>query len=233
MNTREGVAAPALIALIVILAVGGAAVYFGMTGNPEGPAMEDGEKQDVMTNDGDAMHKDDAMMEEDGAMMEKEDGDAMEKSGGAMVDDGSAMMEDTMMADDVAMMEKASYSGTLLAGSKDRSPLLDFTKADYDKAIASGKLVTLYFYASWCPICRAEFPKMQSAFDKLDRSDVVGFRVNYNDSDTDVNEEALAREFGVAYQHTKVFVKGDTRVLKSPESWNESRYSSEIATYAN
>lgn len=122
-----------------------------------------------------------------------------------------------------------TFSGTVLAGTT--SPLIDYNKADYDKAVASNKLVVLYFYASWCPICRVEIPKLYAAFNQLSGSDVVGFRVNYNDSDTDANEEALAREFGVPYQHTKVFVKNRVRVLKSPETWDTARYLREIAAY--
>lgn len=151
------------------------------------------------------------------------------------------VMEDKMVPKDDVMMEKTSsptpdammeleFSGQILAGTK--SPLLDFNKTDYDKAVASGKLVTLYFYANWCPICRAEFPKMQEAFNQITDDKVVGFRVNYNDDQTDNDEKELAREFGVAYQHTKVFVKNGQRLLKAPESWNSADiYISKINEY--
>lgn len=112
--------------------------------------------------------------------------------------------------------------------TKDTAPLTDFNKADYDTAIASDKLVVLYFYANWCPICRAEFPVMQKVFQSLTTDKVVGFRVNYNDNQTDNDEIGLARQFGVAYQHTKVFIKNGARILKSPEGWDEERYKSEI-----
>lgn len=120
-----------------------------------------------------------------------------------------------------------AFSGKLLGGDSE-TPLLDFVKEDYDRAIESGKLVTLYFYANWCPTCKLEFPKMESAFDELNSNDVIGFRVNFNDNDTDEFEKELAKEFGVAYQHTKVFVRGGERILKSPETWNKERYLSEI-----
>jgi thiol-disulfide isomerase/thioredoxin len=86
----------------------------------------------------------------------------------------------------------------------------------------------LYFFANWCPICRAEFPLMEQAFNDITHDQVVGFRVNFNDSDTDGDEVSLARQYGVAYQHTKVFVKNGQRILKSPESWPKDRYLSEI-----
>jgi thiol-disulfide isomerase/thioredoxin len=109
------------------------------------------------------------------------------------------------------------------------APLLDFTKSDYDLAVKSDKLVVLYFYASWCPLCKEETANgLYPAFNALKDSRIVGFRVNYNDNDTDSDEKALAREFGVGYQHTKVFVKNGSRILKSPESWDKERYLNEI-----
>ncbi len=106
--------------------------------------------------------------------------------------------------------------------------LLDFNKADYDKALVSDKLIVLYFYANWCPICREEFPIMQNVFNELNTDKVIGFRVNYNDNQTDNDEINLARQFGVAYQHTKVFIKDNQRILKSPEGWDANRYNTEI-----
>ena len=119
------------------------------------------------------------------------------------------------------------YSGTVLAGKA--AKLIDFNKADFEKAKASNSLVVLYFYANWCPICLAEFPKMQDAFNQLENNNTVGFRVNYKDDQTDSDEEALAREQGVPYQHTKVFLRNGERVLKSPEGWDKQRYLDEIS----
>ena len=146
---------------------------------------------------------------------------------------GKAMMEKKAMEqkENEAMMDKGEtmmkYSGAVLAGKS--APLLDFTKADYDAALNSDKLVVLYFYANWCPICIAEFPVMQKAFNELSTDKVIGFRVNYNDNQTDNDEKNLAKQFGVAYQHTKVFVKNGQRILKSPEGWDEKRYDMEIS----
>ena len=119
------------------------------------------------------------------------------------------------------------YSGSLLAGKS--APLLDFNKADYDAALKTDKLIVLYFYANWCPICKNETANaLYPAFNELSSDKVIGFRVNYKDNQTDNDETNLAKEFGVAYQHTKVFVKNGTRILKSPEGWDKNRYQNEI-----
>lgn len=138
---------------------------------------------------------------------------------------GCTSAEDAMMKNET-MMESKVYSGAVLAGSS--SPVIDFNAADY-QAVGQDKLVVLYFYANWCPICRAEVPEMYSAFDELATDKAVAFRVNFNDDDTDSDEVNLARQFGVPYQHTKVFLKNSRVVLKSSESWNKNRYLFEVS----
>lgn len=141
-----------------------------------------------------------------------------DKKNGALLKKGDIKIEKKTQA--------IPYTGTVLAGTS--AKLLDFTKADYDAVVKSDNLIVLYFYANWCPICKAEFPKMQEAFNSLTSNNVVGFRVNYNDNETDDAERDLAREFGVAYQHTKILLKNGEKVLKSPEGWEKDRYLSEI-----
>jgi len=150
-------------------------------------------------------------------------GGEMMEEGENMMQDENVVMEDGTMTDE--MMED-NYTGEILAGTD--SLLLDFNQKDYQKALTEKKLIVLYFYANWCPTCKAEFPLMQSAFNKLQSDEVIGFRVNYNDNQTDSAEKELAREFGVAYQHTKVLLKDGERLLKSPEGWDEARYTTEI-----
>ncbi len=111
------------------------------------------------------------------------------------------------------------YQGNVLAGNI--SPFLEFNKADYEKAKREGKIIILDFYANWCPICRAEAPELHAGFDALNNSNVVGFRVNFNDSDTDSDEKALAREFNIPYQHTKVILKNGVEVSRSNEQWTK------------
>lgn len=147
----------------------------------------------------DVMEKEDAMIEKDDSTMKKEE----------------------------AMTDKSVYAGKVLAGTA--SKYLDFNKADYDKALNENKKILLYFYANWCPLCKAEQPETFAAFNELSDPSLIGFRVNYRDSDTDADEEALAREFGIGYQHTKVILKEGKRVGKFPDSWGRQRYLDELA----
>jgi len=121
----------------------------------------------------------------------------------------------------------SGYQGAVFAGKS--SPLIDFNKSDYEQTLKTDKLVLLYFYANWCPICRTEvFDHLEPFFNELQSDKVIGFRVNFNDSDTDDTERELARQFGVPYQHTKIFLKNGERVLKSPEAWDIERYKLEV-----
>ena len=147
---------------------------------------------------------------------------------GMKENDGGMPDKDAMMKKNDGMVK---FSGPVLAGNT--SPVVDFNQSDYAAALKSDKVVLLYFYANWCPICKAEIPKLYYAFNALTNDQVVGFRVNFNDSDTDAAEQALAREFGVAYQHTKVILKNGQRLLKSPESWDQARYANELAAAIN
>ncbi|GEM_PF-541021 len=150
----------------------------------------------------------------DHAMMKKEGETMMKKEGGAPAPSGVEGM-------------MAKYTGTVLAGKS--APLLDYNKADYDAAIASDKLVVLYFYANWCPICKNETANaFYPAFNELTTDKVVGIRVNYKDSDTDKDEENLARQYGIPYQHTKVLVRNGKQILKAPDGWDKARYLTEI-----
>jgi thiol-disulfide isomerase/thioredoxin len=163
--------------------------------------------------------------------MKAQDEATAEKTGEVMMEDAAEAMMKQEESDGTMMEEEQTaaalqFTGTVLAGSS--SPLLEYTTADYNAALRSDRLVVLYFYANWCPDCRAEFPLMQQAFDQLTSGRAVGFRVNFNDSDTETAEAELARTFGVPYQHTKVLVKDGQQLLKSPEAWDTSRYLREI-----
>ncbi len=77
-----------------------------------------------------------------------------------------------------------------------------YEKSEYEKAKAANRPILIFFYANWCPTCARQEPINVATFNSLTSSNVIAFRVNFNDSDTSPDEEALAEEFGVTYQHT-------------------------------
>lgn len=70
---------------------------------------------------------------------------------------------------------------------------------------AKNKKRVLFFYASWCPTCRPVDTELETKHDQIPENLVV-FRINYNDTDTDEVEKNLATQYGITYQHTFVLV---------------------------
>lgn len=115
----------------------------------------------------------------------------------------SSAMQDDKMMDDNAMEEDAIME----SGAK----YVQYQKAGYEQ-IADSRHV-LFFYANWCPTCRPVDTELQAEMDNLPLTVV---RVNYNDSATDTDEEALADELGITYQHTFVLMENGEVVTR----WN-------------
>ena len=201
-------------------------VVFGCTSQTQ-PTKNSGEvkKADgtIVKADGTMVKPDGTMVKPDGTMI-KTDG-TMVKPDGTMIGPDGKVIESKQSTSGTA--GAAGYTGKVLAETE-ATKYLDFNKADYDKALKEKKKILLYFYANWCPICRIEQPQTFAAFNEIKDPDLIGFRVNYRDSDTDADEESLAKEFGVSYQHTKVILKDGQRVGKFPDSWDKQRYLDEL-----
>lgn len=133
----------------------------------------------------------DSMMQKDETAMTESD-KAMTDSGDAMTDT-STKNEAELMNDDSMLMKADShyveYSSKVLADS------------------ANTKRV-LFFYANWCPTCRPADANFKANIGKIPTG-VTLIRVNYNDSDTDAEEKALADKYEVTYQHTFIQIDKD------------------------
>ena len=143
----------------------------------------------------------------------------------AIAEEGELLVHDSMPTNE--LVDLSVKNGNTLAGTT--TPYLIFTQSAYDQAISQNKTVLLNFYANWCPECKKEQPEAIAAFAAENNPDLIGFRVNYKDDETDLDEKELAKIYGITSQHTKVIIKNGKRVLKSPESWNKERYLSEFA----
>ncbi len=146
-----------------------------------------------------------------------------------MIEKEDAMVEESEGVDDTKMMADNSYMGSVIAGTQ--SPYVEFSEDDYEKALQEGKTVVLNFYANWCPICRGEAPEIESGFESLNDEQIIGFRVNYNDSDTDENEKKLAEQFKVPYQHTKIILKDGKEVYRDNNPWDKEMFLKTIKAY--
>ncbi len=91
---------------------------------------------------------------------------------------------------------------------------IPFTTKDFEKN--KSKRRVLFFYAGWCTTCRPVNAQFLESANQLP-DDVVVFRVNFRDSDTDEEEKKLAEMYKITYQHTFVQVNEQGGVIKK---WN-------------
>ena len=129
------------------------------------------------------------------------------------------MMKDKNgMNKDEAMMPKGSqdamHKDSMMAK---HGSYKDYSAAEVLAEQAAGQKVVLYFYAPWCPFCRAADADFKANPDKIPAG-VTVLKTLYD------SETALKQKYGVTYQHTFVqidnngnqvtkWVSGDTGFL--------------------
>lgn len=94
-----------------------------------------------------------------------------------------------------------------IAGSK----YIEYNEIAFENL--ADKRRVLFFYANWCPICRPADASFKENI-SLIPNDVVVFRVNFNDPDTDEDEKELAKKYQITYQHTYVLVDSTGKLVK-------------------
>ena len=128
--------------------------------------------------------------------------DTVEKSKEVMESDADSMMaEDTMLKDDEVFMQDG--------GAADEVPssrYQEFSDLAMDSSADTRRV--LFFYANWCPTCQPADVDFRNNVSQIPE-DVTVIRVNYNDTETDAGEEALAEKYGVTYQHTYVQIDSE------------------------
>ncbi len=135
-----------------------------------------------------------------------------------MVQEEVAMKaKETAAMEEKKVMDKKDATTENVEGKmikNDSLRYVEYSKMALDQAVDKRRV--LYFYASWCPICRpadADFKKNSSKIPE----DAIVIRVNYNDPETDQEEKNLAKKYGITYQHT--FVQID-KTGKEVTKWN-------------
>jgi thioredoxin 1 len=104
----------------------------------------------------------------------------------------------------VATAASAARSQQMMAPANDTRP---FTQAAFDAAAAEGKTILVDFYAPWCPVCRAQEPKVKARLN-AGFTHVVAFRVDYD------SNAALRKAMNVQKQSTLILFQGRNEVAR-------------------
>ena len=77
----------------------------------------------------------------------------------------------------------------------------------FQDAMAKGEPTLLFFHAPWCPVCRAQEPKVKARLNS-EHKDVVAFRVDYD------SNVALRKKLNVEKQSTLILYQGTKEVAR-------------------
>jgi thiol-disulfide isomerase/thioredoxin len=137
----------------------------------------------------------------------------------------SPVVQSAILASPVSTISNASTTATSSAA------LLPFNEAEYEAARLEGKVILLYFTASWCPECDYAQMRLEEVVAGWPGDKVEVFMVDYVDrtaSSTDP-EAKLAENFTVTAPDTKVLLRGEKVIKQSTEVWTLERYREEVA----
>lgn len=131
-------------------------------------------------------------------------GDSMETEN-MMIDDNDPSDDDDDMIEDGMKDEEVANSASSPQAMEEENAATetDASYSDYEPSVlANGEMKVLFFYAAWCPICRAAEADVQAWYG-AELPSINMYKVNYD------TETALKSRFGVTYQHTFVLVDGE------------------------
>ncbi len=154
------------------------------------------------------------------------------------VDDGDLVVGDGALVNEVddintsfntSMWNKVD-SGKFLK-EEEIKPFKEFDRRKYENALIFNSDIFLYFYSGWCSICVGELPMAIRALENWNGQNILAFRVNFDDANTDDEEKVIAKELDVDHQYTKVFIKDGKVVLKDGNPWMNEDFVNNLALY--
>lgn len=107
-----------------------------------------------------------------------------------------------MQAQQAGMAAPPSKAAMMTA--RDFAP---FTREAFNAAADSGKTTLVFFHAPWCPVCKAQEPKVLAHLNG-DARDVVALKVDY---DTNLD---LRKEMKVEKQSTLILYSGSREIAR-------------------
>ena len=90
------------------------------------------------------------------------------------------------------LMTPASAYGQSLGDKAGLGNLVLFDGSRFDPQSVAGKVTLLYFWASWCPICRKELPLVEKRYIEYRDQGFTVLAINFRDQEKDAR--ALLRE---------------------------------------
>ena len=82
-----------------------------------------------------------------------------------------------------------------------------FTAEAFKSATQAGKTTLVFFHAPWCPVCKAQEPKVLAHLNGAHK-DIVAFKVDYD------TNPGLRKEMKVDKQSTLILYQGATEVAR-------------------
>lgn len=136
--------------------------------------------------------------------------------------------KDGLLGDDGTQC--GGFSGTKLAGGGTFAPYLEFNRADYEAATASGKIIMLHFNSDSCSACQTETENLKTIFNTtIVTDDLIAFQVNQND----VQTLASLGYSSSTDPNAKVFMQNGQVLKTAKEQWDGITYVEEIYNLLN
>ena len=101
---------------------------------------------------------------------------------------------------------------------------IHFSKDGFDKALASGQLMMVDFWASWCGPCKMAAPIIESVSNEYEGRAIVG-KVNTDD------EQELAMRYGIMSIPTVLFFKDGREVERKVGVMSGDSYKAVLDRY--